>query len=696
MAPTMLGRIVMESEKKGDIDRHVSMHFLDDDAPQSLTVGESRGFWFDIDEDVYCSDGTLAHDALSAHTGFPRGWPECYSSCKPLRRLVGKKGIVGVRTGVVDIIDRAERDTIAPFLKAHGEESSFVTASRVEMHKGWAIVKGFVVYELLNRDEATASSRAFVAHKHWWNIDPERGNFVDFTLEAHDVHAELGEARLRLLVESALGDKPTTVLRAEEIAKHNDAADAADAARCEAERARRVDTQQQPSDPSHDDADSRHASKADASSAPASTPSAPSHGAMNSNGNTAAGPAAAAAMLVLPTEAEALVEALTTFTVADVGSESWHKQRTALERLNLQAHQNVQSKSDEFIKSFLISYDKLPTLVHELLVIEVWREKVLPLLRSDCFESSAARTNIYLAIYHEAVLVNILESALFHREACEALGDMAALEMVDYCMRRVAYLNGRGAREDAEYKERDLKAMMAMGAREESAERHAEVRFSVAICSLSVLRYLTEYTNEMDLCVLARLLDTHDTIVQLVPLLEDKPWVRRRDSSTSGVSAMEVHDRGTWTAMDPSERSRVGSVDAQVWLSLNNLIVDRRARTKYEYDDFRKNTVVRLKRYFNEVLFDQLPVLKDLQRVIDEVILMATPSAAEVKQGRLILETVPEMRTVILGSRTWAEVAREQSAAQFGSNEEAERATRERMKALMESFDFMAQLEETR
>ena len=159
---------------------------------------------------------------------------------------------------------------------------------------------------------------------------------------------------------------------------------------------------------------------------------------------------------------------------------------------------------------------------------------------------------------------------------------------------------------------------------------------------------------------------------------------------------MEVHDRGTWTAMDPSERSRVGSVDAQVWLSLNNLIVDRRARTKYEYDDFRKNTVVRLKRYFNEVLFDQLPVLKDLQRVIDEVILMATPSAAEVKQGRLILETVPEMRTVILGSRTWAEVAREQSAAQFGSNEEAERATRERMKALMESFDFMAQLEETR
>ena len=244
----MIGRIApAKSEtKKGcsAADRHVAMHFLDEDTPRSLTVGESRGFWFDIDDDVYCSDGSLAHDALGARTGFPRGWPECYTSCKPLRRLVGKKGITGVRTGVVDIIDRAARDELAPFLNAHGEESSFVTASRVEMHKGWAIVKGFVVYELLvNRDEATASSsRAFVAHKHWWNINPERGSFVDLTLEAHDVHAELGGSRLRLLVESELGDKTATVLCAEQIAKHNDAEDAANAARHEAERAELMGT----------------------------------------------------------------------------------------------------------------------------------------------------------------------------------------------------------------------------------------------------------------------------------------------------------------------------------------------------------------------------------------------------------------------------------------------------------------------
>ena len=101
---------------------------------------------------------------------------------------------------------------------------------------------------------------------------------------------------------------------------------------------------------------------------------------------------------------------------------------------------------------------------------------------------------------------------------------------------------------------------------------------------------------------------------------------------------------------------------------------------------------MRLKRYFNEVLFDQLPVLKDLQRVIDEVILMAAPTSAEVKQGRLILETVPEMRTAILASRDWVEVARAHSEGHFGCGEEAERQMRERMKAMMETFDFMAAL----
>lgn len=391
-------------------------------------------------------------------------------------------------------------------------------------------------------------------------------------------------------------------------------------------------------------------------------------------------------------EAEFMIESLRTFDIEEVGTTLWHRQRENIERLNLQAHHNVQTKSDEFVKSYLISYDKVNTLVHELLVMEIWREMVLPKLDQSCYESSISHTNIYLALYHEAIIVNLLEATLFHRETCEALIETVVLELVDYCLRRIRYLNSTSARGDAEFKERDMKQMMAMNAKEELEDRGAEIRLSISFCCLSVVRYLTEYMNDLDLCVLARLLDTHDIIMQLVPLMEEKPWIRRRQHGKRLIT--EVHEHGSWREVIASERQRVTSLDAQVWLSLNNLIVDQKARAKYEYDDFRKNTVIRLKRFFNEVLFDQLPLLKDLQRVIDEIILMATPTSAEIKQGRLILETVPEMRNTILKGKNWTRIAQQQSEEQFGCGAQAEKETKERMKSMMESFDFMATLAE--
>lgn len=56
-----------------------------------------------------------------------------------------------------------------------------------------------------------------------------------------------------------------------------------------------------------------------------------------------------------------------------------------------------------------------------------------------------------------------------------------------------------------------------------------QLNFGIALSSISVLRYATDYGNDLPLGVMARMLDTHDTIVQLVPLLEERPWMRRWD-----------------------------------------------------------------------------------------------------------------------------------------------------------------------
>ena len=422
-------------------------------------------------------------------------------------------------------------------------------------------------------------------------------------------------------------------------------------------------------------------------------------------GGAGGGGGPAAGFLVAP-EAERMIESLRTFTLDDVGSPAWTAQRESLERLNVQAHHNAVTHSDEFVKEFLISHDKISVLVHELLVVEAWKEKVFPHFGRDAMNQGMTNMNAYLAHYFEATLCNLLEIAFFHQDACEAAGDDALLELTDYCNRKLVYLNTR-AKEDAEElgKERSAKELVDQKPADEFADKERDIRFGTACCALTVLRYLTDYINQVPLCVMARLLDTHDTQMLLVPLLEERPWMRRRKKITGGSSGgnnkpvTEIFADGRWTEQAREDRLQLTKCDGQVWLALNNLTVDAKCRAKYRYDDHRKGIMERLKRFFNDVLFDQLPVLKDLQRVLDEILLSVAPAAHEVTQGRLILEQVPEIRNALLGRRTdadWKEMARKHLSTYFADTPEARRAAAERVEGMSKMFEFMCELDENK
>lgn len=389
-------------------------------------------------------------------------------------------------------------------------------------------------------------------------------------------------------------------------------------------------------------------------------------------GGTGGGPAG---FLMAP-EAERMIESLRTFGIEDVGSPAWTTQRESLERLNVQAHHNAVTHSDEFVKEFLISHDKIALLVHELLVVEAWKEKVFPHFGRDALNQGMTNMNAYLAHYFEATLCNLLEIAFFHQDACEAAGDDALLELADYCNRKLVYLN-TAAKDDAEAlgMERSAKELVDQKPADEFAHKERDIRFGAACCALTVLRYLTDYINQVPLCVMARLLDTHDTQMLLVPLLEARPWMRRRKVSGAGAGGKpitEVFADGRWTEQAREDRLQLTKCDGQVWLAVNNLTVDAKCRAKYRYDDHRKGVMERLKRFFNDVLFDQLPVLKDLQRVLDEIALSVAPASHEVTQGRLILEQVPEMRNALLkkSDAEWRAVAKQQLSTYFADSPE--------------------------
>jgi zinc finger MYND domain-containing protein 10 len=68
------------------------------------------------------------------------------------------------------------------------------------------------------------------------------------------------------------------------------------------------------------------------------------------------------------------VEGLKQFEIADVGSSAWLDQHQRIVKLNLQAHQSAMARSDEFVLEALQTFNKVGVLVHELLLIEAWKE----------------------------------------------------------------------------------------------------------------------------------------------------------------------------------------------------------------------------------------------------------------------------------------------------------------------------------
>jgi len=79
----------------------------------------------------------------------------------------------------------------------------------------------------------------------------------------------------------------------------------------------------------------------------------------------------------------ALVSSLKHFGPPEVGSTSWWIQRRTLERLNSCAHTPGDS-ADAVTATFALAPQLLDVCVQELLVIEAWRERVLPRLLGAC------------------------------------------------------------------------------------------------------------------------------------------------------------------------------------------------------------------------------------------------------------------------------------------------------------------------
>jgi hypothetical protein len=63
-------------------------------------------------------------------------------------------------------------------------------------------------------------------------------------------------------------------------------------------------------------------------------------------------------------------------------------------------------------------------------------------------------------------------------------------------------------------------------------------------------------------------------------------------------------------------------MEANVWIMIYNLFMDPECRKKYELNDFRKNNLLRLRKFMNELLLDQIPNLSVMLRSLEELSFM--------------------------------------------------------------------------
>ena len=114
---------------------------------------------------------------------------------------------------------------------------------------------------------------------------------------------------------------------------------------------------------------------------------------------------------------------------------------------------------------------------------------------------------------------------------------------------------------------------------------------------------------------------------------------------------------------------------------------------KYEITSFRKQNLLRLRKYLNEVLLDQLPMLADMLRGLEEMNIQQEPQALS-SSNAFIVQTLPEIRTRLLASKNWSQIAQEQASTFFAKNSEQEKADMNRLVELYASDVFEDFLED--
>ena len=323
-------------------------------------------------------------------------------------------------------------------------------------------------------------------------------------------------------------------------------------------------------------------------------------------------------------------------------------------------------------------------------------------------------------LHSETAIVSILSLICYRREAFDddCLSGDVVVALVDYVARCLTALAVPLSHNDMVSKQR--KTVMSSNqvqtrtALEEIHDSMLDAQYKTSVAALNLAQYLCQHVEELPLAARSRLLDTHDFPLLMMPLIEEPPWTRRREkvmrrrpdgedngdgngtTTTTTKIVWEKYIDGDWSEVEPDELLRLTKCEAQPWLILYHLLCNAPScREAYGLNSYRKAQLLRARKYLVAALTDQLPILADLARYLDELSIMGVPEATEATRGRgggglvgggrgggsggmLLMEQVDTMREDVVQTakqQGWTSVVKEQFDSIFSKVTDAKDET---------------------
>jgi hypothetical protein len=320
----------------------------------------------------------------------------------------------------------------------------------------------------------------------------------------------------------------------------------------------------------------------------------------------------------------------------------WLDKHERIKQLTIQSVIQALSIREETVKEALVTHEKLPILVHELILIELWRERIFPQLLKETLPTGIC---IYPILYHESSCINLLETVLFHPEAAETLGD-SSLDLADYCLRTLNNVLVQASLEGDDEDDEEVKSRHLSG---DSTTTEMDLKnqsntllMGISIKCLCTLRYIIENIETLGHGLVSRLVVSFDTPMLLTDLIVAKPWRKEywREGKILDFNPVE----NQWKEIHPSSRLLISpTTDLQAWLALYLLLKNNRILSSYELYESRKNNLLKLRPYLNDVALEQVPILGEFSLFLNQLA-VTSGGAFGSSSSSLLLEMVPPIR----------------------------------------------------